>query len=217
MSPRGHRRDLLADAAIEVLAREGGRGLTHRAVDREAEVPEGTTKNYHATRDALFLAVARRMADQHTEAMRALREQMPDDITRDDVAVLYAAMLQRMASTGRSQFLALFELHLEGVRRPEVRVALGEMKLANVDSAVRLHEAVREPVDRRGGGLLDAGILGVAMSMLSLPDEVVREIGFDDPEVLVRSLLSGAVTGASGAVAVPPPGDGAGTVRDRAI
>ena len=30
------RRDRLADAAIEVLAHEGARGLTHRAVDAQA-------------------------------------------------------------------------------------------------------------------------------------------------------------------------------------
>jgi DNA-binding transcriptional regulator YbjK len=190
MLQRGNRRELLADAAIEVLAREGGRGLTHRAIDREAEVPEGTTKNYYPSRNSLFLAVARRMADQHTAAVHALREQMPDGVTREDITVLYAAMLRRMASTARSQFLALFELHLEGVRRPEVRAALGEMTLATVDSAVHLHAAVGDRMDRRGGGLLDAGLLGVAMSMLSLPEEVVRKIGFDDPEMLSRSLLS---------------------------
>lgn len=192
MSQRTHRRRLLADAAIEVLAREGGRGLTHRAVDREAAVPEGTAKNYHPTRKSLFVAVARRMADQHTEAVTRLREQMPEGVTRDDIAVLYAAMLQRMISTGRSQVLALVELHLEAVRRPEVRDALGEMALANADSAVHLHAAVGESMERSGGGMLDAGLLGMAMSILSLPEDVVRRIGFADPEPLARSLLSGA-------------------------
>lgn len=193
MSPRGNRRPLLADAAIEVLAREGARGLTHRAVDKEAGVPEGTTKNYHPSRKAVFLAVARRIADQHTAAVRGLQEQMPDWVTRDDLALLYAAMLDRMASTARTQFLALFELHLEAVRRPEVRSALAEVALANVDSAVHLHEAVGQRMDRRGAGLLDAGLLGLAMSMLSLPEDVVRRIGLDAPEPLSRSLLSAAL------------------------
>jgi DNA-binding transcriptional regulator YbjK len=193
MSQRGNRRALLADAAIEVLAREGGRGLTHRAVDREAQVPEGTTKNYHPSRETLFVAIARRMADQHLEAVRLLREQTPEGVTREDVTALYVAMLRRMGAIGRSRFLALFELHLEAVRRPEVRTALGEMTLANVDSAVELHAAVGLRMDRRGGGLLDAGLLGVAMSALSLPDDVVHTIGFDDPDVLGRSLLSAAI------------------------
>ena len=71
------RRPLLADAAIAVLARDGGRGLTHRAVDREAHVPEGTTKNYHPTRQSLLEAVAARMADTHRAALDRLRETTP--------------------------------------------------------------------------------------------------------------------------------------------
>ncbi|MCX2734107.1 TetR/AcrR family transcriptional regulator [Saccharopolyspora sp. NFXS83] len=189
MPQRRNRRVQLADAAIEVLAREGGRGLTHRAVDREAGFPEGTTKNYHASRDSLYVAVARRMADQHTAAMRRLREGMPDGVSAADVRTLYVAMLHRMSTSARSQFLALFELQLEGVRNAQVRAALGEMTLAGVDSAVTLHAAVGEPISARGGGLLEAGMMGVAMSMLSLPDDVVGRIGFGDPESLGRSLL----------------------------
>ncbi len=189
MSQRSNRRAVLADAAVEVLAREGGRGLTHRAIDREAGFPEGTTKNYHATREALFVAIGRRVAEQQTAAMRRLREQLPDGVAQSDVTALYLAMLRRMVTTARSQFLALFELHLEGVRNPQVSAALGEITLAGVDSAVHLHAAVGEPIPARGAGLLDAGMLGVAMSMLSLPDDVVGRIGFDDPAALGRSLL----------------------------
>lgn len=189
MPKRRNRRAQLADAAVEVLAREGGRGLTHRAVDREAGFPEGTAKNYHASRESLFAAIAQRMSDQHTAAMHRLREQMPDGVGQADVQALYLAMLRRMATTARSQFLALFELHLEAVRNPQVRASLGEIALAGVDSAVHLHAAVGEPISARGGGLLEAGMMGVAMSMLSLPDDVVGRIGFDDPDPLGRSLL----------------------------
>ncbi|MEV6234583.1 TetR/AcrR family transcriptional regulator [Saccharopolyspora shandongensis] len=190
MPQRGNRRELLADAAIEVLARDGGRGLTHRAIDREAEVPEGTTKNYYPTRSAVFLAVARYLAAEHTEALRSLRSQVPADVTGEDIAALYAAMLRRMSTSARSQFLALFELHLEAVRNPEVREALGDITEANVDTAVQLQTAVGRRMSRRGAGLLDAGMLGVALSMLSLPDDLVEELGFDDPDGLARALLS---------------------------
>lgn len=202
---RLHRRELIADAATEVLAREGSRGLTHRAVDREAQVPEGTTKNYHPSRESLLLAIATRMADQHQEAVRRLREQTPANVTWADVVALYAAMLRRTGSSQRSPFLALFELHLEAVRRPAVRAALGEMTLASVDSAVGLHAAAGVRLGRLGGGLLEAGLLGMALSLLSLPESVVSTIGFDEAEVLGRSLLSlgaGGERGAASAVGV---------------
>ena len=38
------RRTLIAEAALELLAREGARGLTHRAVDRELAFPDGNCK-----------------------------------------------------------------------------------------------------------------------------------------------------------------------------
>lgn len=190
MPQRGNRRELLAEAAIEVLAREGGRGLTHRAIDRQAVVPEGTTKNYYPTRSALFQAAAQHLADQHTAALRELRGRVPDGLTGEHVVALYAAMLRRMATSARAQFLALFELHLEAVRNPEVSAAIGQIVRADVDTAVQLNTAVGRRMSRRGAGLLDAGMLGVALSMLSLPEDLVSEIGMDAPEVLARALLS---------------------------
>jgi DNA-binding transcriptional regulator YbjK len=195
---RCDRRELLADAATEVLAREGSRGLTHRAVDREARVPEGTTKNYHPSRESLLVAIATRMVDQHRDAVRRLREQTPANVTWAEVVALYAAMLRRIGSSQRSLFLALFELHLEAVRRPAVRAALGEMTLASVDSAVGLHAAAGVRLGRLGGGLLEAGLLGLALSLISLPESVVTTIGFDEIEVLGRSLLSLGVVGELG-------------------
>jgi AcrR family transcriptional regulator len=53
----------LTDAAIDVLAELGMRGLTHRAVDARSGLPQGTTSAYFRTRKALIEAVVRRLAD----------------------------------------------------------------------------------------------------------------------------------------------------------
>lgn len=190
MSQRGNRRELLAEAAIEVLAQEGGRGLTHRAIDREAAVPEGTAKNYYPTRSALLIAVARHLAEQHTSALRQLVSQAPSGLTSADVTRLYASMLRRSAGNARSQYLALFELHLEAVRNPDVRSALAEIARANADAAVELNAAVGHRMSRHGAGLLDAGMLGVALSVLTLPEDVADELGLSDAEGVAQALLA---------------------------
>ncbi len=53
----------VGDAAIAVLAEQGARGLTHRAVDAEAGVPPGTTSNYARTREALLTLTLTRIAE----------------------------------------------------------------------------------------------------------------------------------------------------------
>src|SRR5690349_2893472 len=47
------RKDVITDAAIQLVAEQGMRGLTHRAVDRRAGLPEGSTSAYFRTRKAL--------------------------------------------------------------------------------------------------------------------------------------------------------------------
>ena len=69
LSPR--RRDILT-AATTVLARQGNRGLTHRAVDREAGIPEGSSSAYFRTRDALLGALGDFVADRMAVDVEAL-------------------------------------------------------------------------------------------------------------------------------------------------
>src|SRR4051812_15692979 len=51
------RMELLLEAALHVVAGHGLRGLTHRAVDREAGLPEGSCSAYLRTRRALVTAL----------------------------------------------------------------------------------------------------------------------------------------------------------------
>jgi DNA-binding transcriptional regulator YbjK len=187
--PRGSRRGLLSDAAIEVLAREGGRGLTHRAVDREASVPEGTTKNYFPTRRSLLEAVGERMADLHRDAVAQLHESAPEQVSIAELTQLYQAMLERAKGQGRSQFLALFELYVESVRRPELQLTVGRMAMTNVESAISLRKAAGMNGKVRDAALLDAFFLGLAISTLALPEETLEAIGMTDSEWLAKALL----------------------------
>jgi AcrR family transcriptional regulator len=57
------RRTQLLDAALTVLAAKGMKGLTHRAVDAAAHLPEGTTSNYYRNRAALVEAVLDRLLE----------------------------------------------------------------------------------------------------------------------------------------------------------
>ena len=65
------RRAEIADAAITTLARDGMRGLTHRAVDRTAGLPEGSASYYFRTRQALLKATVDRLAELDSTDMAA--------------------------------------------------------------------------------------------------------------------------------------------------
>jgi DNA-binding transcriptional regulator YbjK len=113
------RRTDIADAAIATLARHGMRGLTHRAVDRAAGLPEGSASYYFRTRQALLQATVERLAQLDAADVPALPQH---DL--DAFAGAAAELLQSWISTGRQRQLARYELALEATRRPELRTVL---------------------------------------------------------------------------------------------
>ncbi|AUS80632.1 TetR family transcriptional regulator [Actinoalloteichus sp. AHMU CJ021] len=191
MGRRGERRELLAEAAIEVLAAVGGRGLTHRAVDREARVPEGTTKNYFPSRESLLAAIADHLAEDHRAAVASLRRHTPESVTAGQLDALYRGMLRRSTGVGRSRLLALLELYLESIRRPSVRDALGSMALANTDATIALHESAGRRLTRAQAGRLDAYLLGLSLLLLALPADVLRGAGLDPAPLPTDAISDG--------------------------
>ena len=71
-APLSPRRRRLLDAAVHVIADEGLKGLTHRAVDRRAELPEGSCSAYWRTRQALQAALAAYVAEALLDDVDAL-------------------------------------------------------------------------------------------------------------------------------------------------
>jgi AcrR family transcriptional regulator len=80
------RRALIADAAISTLARDGMRGLTHRAVDRTAGLPEGSASYYFRTRQALLQATVERLAELTGADMLASAALMDSPVSESPVA-----------------------------------------------------------------------------------------------------------------------------------
>ncbi|MFI7443410.1 TetR/AcrR family transcriptional regulator [Nonomuraea indica] len=139
------RSDMVAEAAITLLAERGMRGLTHRAVDEAAGLPPGSTSNLARTRAALLeLALARLTALEEHALAPAIsggppsREELPD--------VLAEAV--HVQVNDRRRTLARYELALEATRRPELRAIYDRAGRRFRDPAVALLAAVgsRDPV-----------------------------------------------------------------------
>ncbi|MBC2876572.1 MULTISPECIES: TetR/AcrR family transcriptional regulator [Streptomyces] len=163
------RRAALVDAAIEVLAREGARGLTFRAVDGEAGVPAGTASNYFTSRDQLLTQAGSRVYErlQPDEALIARQRAAGRD--RETYTELMREVVGRVASF-RTGYLALLELRLEATRRPELRKVLTERVRADVDANLAYHAASGLPGDAMAVKLLIATLNWLIVEQLTLPD-----------------------------------------------
>ncbi|MPZ84156.1 MAG: TetR family transcriptional regulator [Actinophytocola sp.] len=119
------RRTLIADATIVTIAREGMRGLTHRAVDRTTGLPEGSTSYYFRTRESLLFAALARMAELDTADIGDLPN-LGGLADLDELTTLVTAVVQRWLTVGRERTLARYELTLEATRRPELHAKMVE-------------------------------------------------------------------------------------------
>ncbi|GGR26916.1 TetR/AcrR family transcriptional regulator [Agromyces mediolanus] len=179
MAKNEARRRALADAGLDVLAREGSRGLTHRAVDEAAAVPAGTTSNYFRSREALIAGlvdrIGERLAPSEADlAARAGAEPSPElfaDYLRDIV---------RRLTSEREVTLALFELRLESTRRPELAAVLGAWQRAGFEADVAFNTGAGLPGGAREIALFHYAIDGLLLDRLTSPidpgtstDEVV--------------------------------------------
>ncbi len=87
------RRDDLLDAAIELFADGGPRGITHRAVAAKAGLPPATTTYYFASIDELIQEALSRHIERWLHDLQALTATPVDaDISLDDASGLITAI-----------------------------------------------------------------------------------------------------------------------------
>nr|WP_221381386.1 TetR/AcrR family transcriptional regulator [Actinoplanes polyasparticus] len=125
VSPNTDRREAIADAAISLVAAEGLRSLTHRAIDRALDLPAGSTSYYARTRRQLIELMVHRLANRTVADMAPGPASLLDRLAARaaDHRVRYALLvdladdaelhpLLTTASPARAQFLAAAETTL---------------------------------------------------------------------------------------------------------
>ncbi|MFD5242604.1 TetR/AcrR family transcriptional regulator [Streptomyces tendae] len=171
-----NRRTLLADAALDVLADEGMRGLTHRAVDRRAAMPPGTTSAYFRTRAALLTGLVARLVQLDQAELRTAADELsPLRTVEELVDGMVALTRQRLTGAGRRRSLARHACAVESVRDKELREILVPRENAGRE-AVRLFLAGRgvTDVENRTHTLLTC-VDGLVFDRLVNGGEVRRE------------------------------------------
>lgn len=113
-------RDRALGAAIDLLAEEGIRSLTHLRVDRRAGLPVGSTSNAFRTREALLLGVCEAMVAQESPALASLAR------SRDagELGELLHSAFAQMVGPGRRLTAARLALFVEASHDEAVRTAL---------------------------------------------------------------------------------------------
>lgn len=184
LSPR--RREILA-AATTVLAQQGNRGLTHRAVDREAGLAEGSSSAYFRTRDALLGALGDFVADRLSADVAALGARLatcPGDHERAvaEVSRLFSRWLDQP-----DLLAARLELTVAATRDP----GLAERFTLWRDDLVVMVREVLSSAGQDGGAsaeTLIAALDGVLLASLMLPARRRREFVSESVEQLLSGL-----------------------------
>ncbi|MFJ9864710.1 TetR/AcrR family transcriptional regulator [Streptomyces sp. NPDC101165] len=190
MAGNPERRAALVDAGIEVLAREGARGLTFRAVDGEAGVPTGTASNYFTGREDLLRQIDARLHVRlapDPEVMEALLRRPRD---RSLVRALMQDIMDR-ATRDRTGYLALLEMRLEATRRPELRASFTRSVRGDLEQGIDFHRQSGLPGGDETVTVLYLAMLGLILEHLTLPgvlDGVLDGVGV--PEGLVDRIVT---------------------------
>ncbi|WP_107987373.1 TetR/AcrR family transcriptional regulator [Rhodococcus sp. OK519] len=181
------RRQALADAGLTVLANQGARGLTHRAVDREAGVPAGTTSNYFRSRDALVAGLVERIGERLTPDETVLAGLSARKPSRELFADYLRDIVRRLTEN-REVTVALFELRLESTRNPEVAAMMSDWGRTGFEADVAYNSAAGLPGGAREIALFHYAVDGLLLDRLTtplMPDTPTDEI----VDALVAGLL----------------------------
>src|SRR5205807_7370136 len=117
------RRRELCDAAIQLLADDGTKGLSHLKVDAKAGVPEGTTSFYFRTRSALLRAVAERVVELDLASLQSVADSAGVE-NGSSASMLATLVIQSGEEPQLSRTKARYELTMQATRDPAVAVTL---------------------------------------------------------------------------------------------
>ncbi len=193
-TPLSPRRRQLLDAARHVIADEGLKGLTHRAVDRQAGLPEGSCSAYWRTRNALQAALTEYVAASLLADVDGLTEQIrvcgPDD-EQASVAATLELFLRWLDQ--RELLVARLELTMAATRDPELAQLLADHRARLIGIVEEIMTAAGKEHGAARAEAMVASYDGILLAALLQPAPARREF-------LARSLelLGTALAGSAG-------------------
>jgi len=117
------RRRELCDAALQLLADDGTKGLSHLKVDARAGVPDGTTSFYFRTRSALLHAVAERIVELDLATLQAVADS-PGLGDASPASALAKVVIQTGEEPNLTRTKARYELTMQATRDPAMAAIL---------------------------------------------------------------------------------------------
>lgn len=166
LSPR--RRQLL-DAALHVVAEQGLRGLTHRAVDRRAGLPEGSCSAYLRTRRALQAALTEYVAGTLADDVAVLADELSRCSPSGDRAIELTMQLFTRWLDERELLQAKLELSMEAARDPELAELLAAWRSRLVEVVAAMMAARGREHSTARAETLVASFDGILFSALLKP------------------------------------------------
>ncbi len=167
MSPRLAQ---ILDAAIETLGSAGMRGLTHRAVDDAAGLPQGSTSNHYRSRDALLSGVAERFVERERAAFEAIaRTEVV--VTPDDLGRTIGRFAIESTRDNRSLTLARYSLLVEAAMHPPLQQTMREGGAAVNAWGLQWLRTVRSPHPERDWFVLANFVTGLVLHELAHPTD----------------------------------------------
>ena len=185
LSPR--RRQLL-DAAQHVVAAEGLKGLTHRAVDRRAGLPEGSCSAYWRTRQALLAALTEYVAGALVADVDRLAEQLRASASDDGAGMEHALELFLRWLDQRELLVARLELSMAATRDPELARLLAEHRSRLVAIVEEIMSASDLEHSAERAETLVASYDGILLAALLKPASALRPFLTLSLELLGSSL-----------------------------
>lgn len=188
MAGNPERRAALVDAGVEVLARQGARGLTFRAVDAEAGVPVGTASNYFTGRDDLLRQIDARLHVRLAPDPEVIAGLLTRPKDRSLVTAFMHDLMAR-ATRDRTGYLAMLEMRLEASRHPELRTSFTKSVRGDLDEAIEFHRGAGLPGGDEVVTVLYLAMLGLLLEHLTLPDVLEGVLpGVGVPDGLVERI-----------------------------
>lgn len=185
------RQERLLAAAVRVVAAGGLRGLTHRAVDAQADLPQGTCSAYMRTRLALLTRLTEYVAAQFSEDIAALTGRIEEHVGVEGYAVSQTVAMLRSWLDAPDLLLVRMELSIEGARQPAVAEIFAHQSRQLVAVVEHAMDAAGHEHGRTRAVTLIAAIDGVLLRALREDASSRTDLMSASLEVLMGTLVSG--------------------------